>query len=171
MSETSFSPIEETDVELDHVDVERQIHLQVQDAKAPEFLIEGVCCQAMVDINLSMQALAEWNPGEEITYLQSAQATCRIAAMSIKDVREVMVGHKRLKDPRHTAFRRMSELLAKRLLQLEPCADDVESENDIRVCQSIRSICKFLQFGNIALDTKSTAAARKLAVKEFGQHA
>lgn len=151
--------------------IEEAVSLELLDTLAPGFLIEGVCCQAMIDVNLSMQALAEWTPGEDITYLASAQATCRIAAMAINDVRHVTKGYKRMKDPRHTAFRRMCELMAKRLTKLEPCGPDVESENDIRVCQSIKTVCKFLQYGNIALDTKSSGPMRKLAVKEFGQNA
>lgn len=157
--------------EVEVLPPEEQIHLQLQDTKAPAFLIEGVCCQSMVDLNLSMQSLAGWSEADGMTYLQSAQATCRSAAMVIRDVRHVCKDHKRMADPRHSAFKRMCEAMAKRLLELEPLGPDVESENDVRVCQSIKLICKFLQYGNIALDTKSTPAERKLAVKEFGRDA
>lgn len=166
-----YTPVVEDDLKDAEIvqpdDFTQNIHLNLPDSKdAPTFLVEGVACQSVVDVNLSMQALASWNPGEDITQLQSAQATCRVAAMAIKDFLDVATA-KKLEDSRHSNFRRMNKILAKRLTEWEPCDPDVNDPNDYRVTGSIKLICKFLQYGNIVLDTRATSADRRQAMKMF----
>ena len=166
-----YTPVVEDDLKDAEIvqpdDFTKNIHLNLPDSPhAPTFLVEGVACQSIVDVNLSMQALAQWTPGEDITQLQSAQATCRVAAMAIKDFLDVALAPK-LEDSRHSNFRRMNKILAKRLTEWEPCDPEVDDPNDYRVTGSIKLICKYLQYGNTILDVKASSADRREAMKMF----
>lgn len=172
MSEIGYEEInasEEATIEAG--DFDKLVALQLPDTDAPEFLREGVACQAICDIHMSLEALNSYNPMEYdgITLVQSAQGTCRTVIMSIGVV-EGVFGAKRLNDSRHSAFRRMCKALKQHLLDLEPCAEDVVSDTDHRICSSIKSICNFLRLANTVLDIKSTPAERKEAVKEFARY-
>ena len=172
MSELGYEEInasEEATIEAG--DFDKPVTLQLLDTEAPSFLREGVACQAICDIHMSLEELNNYNPLEyaNITLVQSAQGTCRTTIMAIGVVEGVFGTH-RLYDSRHSSFRRMCKALKQHLLDLEPCDVDVVSDTDPRICSAIKSICNFLRLANIVLDVKSTPVERKEATKEFARY-